>query len=144
VLHAVFLCLDTAGKPVTATYTWFDESGPMPCDPGPDTVNPSVAQCGTRDGSVCPGRAVNTFKFGNSATTVMPRIEIPRGASWELFAWLAPASSQPGAGVSPGGAGLARFTGYGLSFAYPRSWHSLTNTQQGDDNVTTLAFQGLS
>jgi hypothetical protein len=139
VLHAVFLCLDTAGHPVTATFTWFNESGPMPCDPGLDTVNSSVAQCGS--GSVCPGRDVFTFAVDNSAKTVMPRIEVPRGASWELFAWLAPSPVQPGAGVSEGGAGLKRFTGYGLSFTYPRSWDSLTPARAAGDDVTTLAFQ---
>jgi hypothetical protein len=142
VLYAAFLCPDTAGHPVTATFTWFNESVPMPCDPGPDAVRSAVAQCGSVP--VCLGRGVSTFDVVNSAKTVMPQITVPRGASWELFTWLAPSSIQPGAGVSAGGAGLKRFTGYGLSFTYPRSWHSLTPDRVPGGDATTLAFQSTA
>jgi hypothetical protein len=76
--------------------------------------------------------------------TVMPRIEVPRGASWVLFAWLAPLSVQPGAGVSADGTGLRRFPGYGLSFTYPRSWHSQAPGQVDPTIATTLEFESTA
>jgi hypothetical protein len=148
-VYIAFLCLDTAGRPVTANWTWqgkgevagipdYGESGPMPCDPGPDTEDP--ADCQT---SGCAGRNVQTFEIA-SPVTVMPRIQVPRGASWVLFAWLAPPSLQPGAGVSADGTGLRRFTGYGLSFTYPRSWYSQAPGQVDPTAATTLEFQSTA
>jgi hypothetical protein len=86
------------------------------------------------------GRAVQTFEMG-SPVTVMPRIKVPRGASWVLFAWLAPLSIQPGAGVSADGSGLRQFTGYGLSFTYPRSWYSQAPDQVDPTLAETLEFE---
>jgi hypothetical protein len=144
-----FLCLDTAGRPVAASYTWqvtgevggvpySGESGTMQCDPGPDTEN-----SGNCPGGGCAGRAVQTFEIG-SPVAVMPRIEVPRGASWVVFAWLAPLSAQPGAGVSADGTGLRRFTGYGLSFTYPRSWHAQAPGQVDPTAATTLEFESTA
>jgi hypothetical protein len=150
-LHIAFLCLDTAGRPVAASYTWpgtgeigglpySGTSGTMQCDPGPDTAE--TANCQTSNGP-CVGRTVQTFETG-SPVTVMPRIEVPRGASWVLFAWLAPLSAPPGAGVSADGTGLRRFTGYGLSFTYPRSWYSQAPGQVDPTAATTLAFESTA
>ena len=148
-LHIAFLCLDTAGRPVAASYTWqaegeiggvpYSESfGTMQCDPGPDTEN--TANC---PGGGCVGRAVQTFEIG-SPVAVMPRIEVPRGASWVVFAWLAPLSVQPGAGVSADGTRLRRFTGYGLSFTFPRSWYSQAPDQVDPTIATTLEFESTA
>jgi hypothetical protein len=122
VVHAVFLCQDTGSSSIAADYSWFGKADAMLCDPG----------------------AVYTFDLDNSAKAVMPQIELPGGASWELFMWLAPPSHQPAAGASAGGAGLERFTGYGLTFTYPRSWHSLTPAQPSPYHATTLAFQSTA
>ena len=149
-LHIAFLCLDTTGRPVTASYTWplegqspdglpYSTSGNMQCDPGPDTANAANCQ---GDGS-CSGRAVQTFGM-LSPVPVMPRIRVPRGASWLLFAWLAPLSIQPGAGVSADGTGLNRFSGYGLSFTYPRSWYSQAPGQVDPTLATTLEFESTA
>ena len=74
-VHAVFLCLDTGATSIAADYRWFGEADVMFCAPGPDSQV-----------------AVYTFDVDNSAKTVMPQIELPSGASWELFMWLTPSS----------------------------------------------------
>jgi len=150
-LHIAFLCLDTAGRPVAASYNWpatgeigglpfYGTSGTMQCDRGPDTAE--TVNCQTTDGP-CVGRTVQTFEMG-SPVTVMPRIEVPRGASWVLFAWLAPLSVHPAAGVSADGTGLRRFTGYGLSFTFPRSWVSQAPDQVDPTDATTLEFESTA
>ena len=150
-LHVAFLCLDTAGRAVAASYTWsaggeiggvpyYGQSGTLQCDTGPDTAETANCQLG---GGACVGRTVQTFE-ARSPLTVMPQIKVPRGASWVLFAWLAPLSLQPGAGLSADGTGLRRFTGYGLSFTYPRGWYSQAPAQVDPTIATTLEFESTA
>jgi hypothetical protein len=140
-VNAVFMCHVTGRHPVTAEYTDDNDSGPLPCDPSLNTVNTATEQC---SGYPCPGQSVFSFEFPNTASAVMPRFTISAGTSWVLFAWLAPPSTPPGAGVAADHAGLSQFAGYGLSFTYPGSWHSLAPTQAIDTDATALAFEGTA
>jgi len=74
----------------------------------------------------------------------MPGVTISAGASWTLFAWLAPSSTPPGAGVTADNSRLSQFTGYGLSFTYPKSWHSLATPQSPTSDPISVAFEGTA
>jgi hypothetical protein len=84
-VHVAFLCLDNPGSSIGADYDWFGQTSVLFCDSGPQT------------------RSVFTFDLDNSAKTVLPQIELPAGATWQLIAWLAPPSHQPAVGTSAGG-----------------------------------------
>jgi len=87
-LSVVFLCISPSGAQVGST--WYNSSGPLPCDPGPDTRSESVATCQ----GPCSGRDWFTFTVPNTAMAVMPQFQVPAtGVSWTLFAWIAPEST---------------------------------------------------
>jgi hypothetical protein len=140
VLHVVFLC-EKAGRQVSGGYTWYDTSSDLPCDPGPDTMSLAVGSCG---GVACHWRNAFIFSVADAGATMPPSITVPAGASWTMLAWLAPSAVLPSSGVTAAGAGLARFTGYGLDFTYPRGWSSLVPEQfpDGDNPHAAMVFEG--
>jgi hypothetical protein len=144
----VFLCAGANAAQVDST--WYSSTGPLPCDPGTDLESRSVAQCqgpgATGPLQQCSGRNWFTFTVPNTALAVMPQFQVPAtGVSWTLFAWIAPPSTSATSGVTAGSGRLAGFGGYGLSFSYPRSWHSLVPRQQPGDNLPqTLVFESTA
>lgn len=140
VLHVLFLCED-AVRQVRARYTWYDSYSDLPCDPGPNTISLAVGWCSGH--KPCQGRNAFTFDMPEAGAALPPGFTVPAGASWAMLAWIDPPAALPGAGVSAAGAGLARFTGYGLDFSYPRRWGSLVPAQvPGDDPGGVLVFEG--
>ena len=145
-LNVAFLCESTVpGKSTTVGNTWYNSFGPLHCDPGPDQQTLANSKCRLPGGTVghCPGRTWFTFSVPNTAKALMPHFTVPAvGVAWTLFAWVQPARPPPGAGVTVARAGIASFSGWGMSFSYPRSWHSFVPPwQRGIDWPTALAFE---
>jgi hypothetical protein len=147
-VNVVFLCLGgTDAAPVGNT--WYDSSGPLSCDPGPDTQ--SLAVCHETDATgqkkPCSGRNFFLFSVANTARAVMPQFNVPAtGVTWTLFAWIAPPGYSATSGVTAAGGRPSRFAGYGLSFSYPRGWYSLASRQVslGVGVTGTLVFEGTA
>jgi hypothetical protein len=145
-LNVVFLCDSTVpGKPATVGNTWYNSFGPLHCDPNPDQVSPANSKCRLPGGPVviCAGQTWFTFSVPNTAKALMPHFTIPAvGVAWTLFGWVQPTRPPSGAGVTVAGARIARFSGWDMSFRYPRSWHSFVPPwQPGVDWPTALAFE---
>jgi hypothetical protein len=146
-LNLVFLCQDIRGAPASVGNAWYNSKGPLPCDLGPDTESLAVCWYGSSgpDGhrTPCTGRNMFTFAVPNTRRAVMPRFRVPAtGVSWMIFAWISPGRTSAASGVATAGRGLARFTGYGLSFSYPRSWHSLVPRGVPGGPPEMIVFEG--
>jgi hypothetical protein len=145
-LNVVFLCESTVpGKATAVGNTWYNSFGPLHCDLGPDQQSPVNSKC-SRPGApivYCPGRNWFTFSVPNTAKARMPRFTVPAaGVAWTLFAWVQPTRPPAGAEVTAAGAGTARFSGWGMSFRYPRAWHSFVPPwRPGIEWPTALAFE---